>query len=178
MSASITIRAEGVAQVEARLAGLVRQFGDLTPLMDEIGMGLVTSTQFRFEDEQGPDGSKWKPSIRARETGGKTLTDDGFLKQITHNASATSVVVGSNLTYAAIHQFGFDGSISVPAHKRTITQAFGLKLKASKQVSVRAFDRNLNLPARPFLGLSVEDEADILEDFTKFAREAAPEIET
>ena len=62
MSASITIRAEGAALVEQRVAALVRQFGDLTPLMDNIGMGLVTSTQFRFEDEQAPDGSKWTPS--------------------------------------------------------------------------------------------------------------------
>ena len=34
-------------------------------LMDGIGEMMVSSTLQRFEDEEGPDGKAWKPSIRA-----------------------------------------------------------------------------------------------------------------
>lgn len=91
------------------LAALIRRAGDLFPLMDEIGGSLVTSTQRRFETGLGPGGQAWMPARR----GGRTLVDTGrLLASITHNADRRSVEIGSNVIYAATHQFGRD---AIPA---------------------------------------------------------------
>ena len=90
--------------------------------MDQIGAALEDSTHQRFADETGPDGVKWKPSRRAREDGGKTLTDTRRLENsTTHLAGRLSVEIGTNMIYAGIHQFG--GTItkyaaSMPVHRR------------------------------------------------------------
>ena len=99
---------------------------------DRIGAYLVTATLDRFDREQGPDGKPWQKSVRAMATGGLTLTDTGGLRgSITHNVAGDgrSVDVGSNLVYAAIHQFGG---------------------KAGRNKSV-------TLPARPYLGIDGRD---------------------
>lgn len=91
---------DGARAVLGRLLALG---ADLFPVMDEIGASLETSTRMRFETSIGPSGQPWKPSRRA----GKTLVDTGrLLASITHRADRTSVEVGSNVIYAAIHQFG------------------------------------------------------------------------
>jgi HK97 gp10 family phage protein len=65
---------------------------------------------------------------------------------------SVSGTVGTNVTYAARHEYGFTGTESVKAHLRTITQAFGRPLKeGSKQISVRAFSRKIDYPAHSFL---------------------------
>lgn len=62
--------------------------------------------------------------------------------------------VGSNVEYAAIHEFGGEGraSANVRAHTRQITQAFGRPLKKATTVSVKAFTRSQHwkIPARPY----------------------------
>lgn len=60
-------------------------------------------------------------------------------------------VVGTNVAYAARHEFGFHGTESVKAHLRTIKQAFGKRLKSPLAVQVRAHSRAVNYPARSFL---------------------------
>ena len=77
--------------------------------MDEIGRYLVVSTLRRFERERGPDGTPWLKSARAIADGGRTLTDTGRLRgSIAHTVidAGHAVEVGSNVDYAAIHQFG------------------------------------------------------------------------
>lgn len=130
-----------------RLAGMT---GDLTPLMDEIGSALVQSTQLRFETGTAPDGSRWLPSARAEAEGGQTLVKDGHLKDsISHNADADGVEWGSSRKYAAIHQYG--GDILPKSGKALVFQAG----------SGVVFARKVTMPARPYLGLSVEDEQEI-----------------
>ena len=43
-------------------------------VLNSIAEGLRTSTVERFTEEKTPEGTSWKPSIRAQEEGGKTLT--------------------------------------------------------------------------------------------------------
>lgn len=118
---------------------------DRTAVMTEIGEHLVSTTVARFRAQSGPDGTPWLPSGRAlsdtgraRERGkrgrGMTLIDQGHLRQsITYRASHDDVEVGSNLVYAAIHQFGGDAGRGQSVH----------------------------LPARPFLGITGDDRAEI-----------------
>ena len=128
-------------EVSAALDALIAKGGDLTPAMDEIGGAIVASTQLRFERGEDPDGNPWKPSIRALATGGKTLLDTGRLvSSIEHAAGPDYVDIGTNVIYAAIHQFGG---------------------KAGRGLAVE-------MPVRAYLGIDEDDRAeigDILADF-------------
>lgn len=118
------------------------KFGDSKKaLMASIGEALVSGTLKRFDAEEGPDGKKWQPSKRAAAESGKTLTNTARLrKSIDYAATASKVMVGSNVVYARIHQMGG---------------------KAGK-------GHKLTIPARPYLGVSKEDVEEvkaILADF-------------
>lgn len=131
---AIRVEVPNLGKVSARLQKLLSRLGDLTPVMDEIGAHLAQTTAERFESGTGPDGKKWKPSIRAQAQGGLTLVDSGRLRDsITWRAGRDSVEIGSNLIYAAIHQMGGE---------------------AGRNHSVK-------LPARPYLGVSAGDEREI-----------------
>jgi phage virion morphogenesis protein len=154
MSAAISITVRGDSLVEQRLAALAARAGNLFPLFDRIGLMLESTTIERFDDERDPDGAPWKPSIRARETGGKTLTDSARLKQsITYRAGSDQVEVGTNVRYAGIHQTG-----------GTIRGKSGpLKFK---------------LPGgRAFLGLSSEDREEVIALTEDYIAEDFPEID-
>jgi len=114
--------------------------------LDEIGGQLVTNTQDRFDVGVGPDGDVWEPSQRAIDQGGLTLKDDGNLSGgITHDATGSQLVWGSNEVYAAIHQFGGE----------------------------TGRNKALTLPARPYIGLDARDEQDIEDTFAVFFGSAA-----
>jgi phage virion morphogenesis protein len=133
VSLPVTVDQAAVADIGKRLDRLRGRVADMTPVYDEIGGSLVTSTLYRFEKGVGPDGSPWRPSIRALQTNGQTLVDSGHLRQsITHRAERDKVTIGSNRVYAAIHQFGG---------------------KAGRGGSA-------TMPARPFIGLSKDDTAE------------------
>lgn len=70
----------------------------------------------------------------------------------------TSIVasVGTNVRYAAIHEFGFNGTEQVKAHLRTIHQAFGRPI-AETTVQVSAHARHMVMPKRSFLRSALED---------------------
>lgn len=85
--------------------------------------------------------------------------------------------IGTNVAYAGVHEHGFDGEVTVRAHKRNIfrTHQTGggavfdmrtgrIKRTAKKQISllqgqatVRSFKRKMKMPARPFLAPAVAD---------------------
>jgi phage virion morphogenesis protein len=162
--AGIRISVEGEAAIEARLSLLAARFGDLTPLMEIIGMTLEVDAHDNFEGEHSPAGVPWPKSQRAIRDGGKTLQDTRRLfKSISYRADARSVEVGTNVIYGARHQYGFSGTERVASHKRTMRQVFGMRLASPIEVTVGAFDRKVNTPARPFLGMSADARADIMD---------------
>lgn len=124
---------------------LVDAGADTGPAFEEIGSALLTSTQQRFEDEQSPTGKSWKalsPATQDRPTsrnstrgGDHILRHKGLLAgSITYLASRNDVALGSNRVQAAIHQLGgTDDMAPGPA----------------------------GIPARPYLGVSREDEGEI-----------------
>lgn len=164
MGAQFIINTEGARKVERSLLGLQHGFGDLTPLMDSIGLTLEGSAIDRFEKEQAPDGTPWAPSIRAKEEGGKTLTDSSRLRSsITSNPSASSVEVGTNVIYGGAHQDG----ITITAKTER-----GLAFSLPGDLGFRRV-MQVELPARPFLGLSSDDEAELLAQTEDYAVDAA-----
>lgn len=162
MSAAIEIRTDGQQEIERRLVSIAAATGDLSPLLADFGMYLESSTIERFDTETAPDGSKWKASIRAKEEGGKTLTDSATLRRsIRHISNGDSVEIGSNLEYAGVHNFGFSGTVQVPGHVRETSTVFGRRLGGPIAFKVGPFARTMNIPQREFLGLSAEDETEL-----------------
>jgi phage virion morphogenesis protein len=131
-------------------------------LMRAIGVGLVMTTQARFDREEDPDGNAWAPLLPAyaaikrgpgilRESGMR----GGLQGSITFEAGHNTVTVGSNKIYAAIHQFG--GKI-VPKSAKALV----FKLGAGGGV-VRV--QSVTIPARPYLGFGAA-EIDMVLDVT------------
>lgn len=138
------------------LSEAIRRAGDLTPLMEQIGTVLEFSVSERFKNSVGPGGTPWPVSHRAREVGGKTLVDKGHLRDsISKEASARSVVIGTNMPYAHVHQFG--ALIEPKTVDEDATAKLAFRLPNGQFVMVD----QVEIPARPFLGFDDADAADI-----------------
>jgi len=149
--ASFQVRVDD-ARVRSALMQVIALGHDPAPIMQEIAAYGENSTLERFDSETGPDGKKWKQSLRARLTGGKTLTDKGHLRDsITSESGRDWAQWGSNKIYARIQQLG--GVIKPKSSKKL---RFRLANGGWRTVS------QVTLPARPYLGISHEDEAEIL----------------
>ena len=89
-----------------------------TDMHNEIGSGLRNLALDRFKAGKGPDGTPWEPSGRVKAIAaaskaarnrkrGKTLIETGRLRASIHwQADPSGVAVGTDVKYAAIHQFG------------------------------------------------------------------------
>jgi phage gpG-like protein len=79
--------------------------------------------------------------------------------------SGTSVVgiVGTNVKYAAAHEYGFDGTVTVKAHMRRLKSKARTELVGRKGESpngeafVRTHTRKLKLPERSFLRSALKE---------------------
>ena len=68
--------------------------------------------------------------------------------------------VGTNVEYAAFHEYGFTGTQSVREHMRTIRMAFGKPLKEPKKIVVGAHTRHVDYPGNSFLRTVLSDQRD------------------
>ncbi len=60
-----------------------------------------------FDTQTDPWGRPWKRSVRAELEGGETLSDTGRLRRsITYRVLPEGFSIGTNVKYAATHQFG------------------------------------------------------------------------
>lgn len=147
---AFTIKVED-AGVLAALRSLAGRLADPTPINEEIAALGESSTRLRFRTATGPDGTPWKPSLRATVSGGRTLTRDGHLSgSISARHGRDFAEWGVNRIYAAIHQFG-----------GTIRPKNGKALRFALAGGGFATVKSVTMPARPFLGLSDDDKADI-----------------
>lgn len=172
------------SNVQTTLDGLVRFGGDATGALKAIGARLVANTLMRFEQGRGPSSVPWKRSQRAEKQNGQTLIESGRLRtSITWRMpTPLSLEVGTNVAYAAIHQFG--GTIQQAARGGTLrfqgnrfakqrrrkdgTVAPPTKKQRDQQVQFKA--RTITMPARPFLGFDDQDSADTLAIITRHLR--------
>lgn len=147
---------------------------DTSGLMKPLGEYLLESTQRRFKDQVKPNGEKWKElderyARRKKRNKDKVLTLRGYLRSYIHYqvTGGDSVEVGSNQKYAAIHQFG--GEIDMPERQATVRYRSvagrvlfaGKKHKRATEKAVTIPVHFVKIPARPFLGLSAEDDREI-----------------
>jgi phage gpG-like protein len=131
---------------------------NFTGLHKEVGEYIVDATKERFRKGVAPDGTAWKESRRAKDTGGKTMMDTRRLyNSLTYRANASQVAVGTNVKYAVTHQPkdpNQDETVIEPKKAKVLRFQVSGKWVSKKQVKV---------PARPFLGLNVEDEKEIVQ---------------
>ncbi len=129
------------SKITKALQELQQATGNLSPANREIGEQLSESTKQRFSSGTGPDGQKWADNSQVtieRKGRNKPLVDSGTLMaeinyQIIDN---NTLEIGSPMEYAAMQQFG--------GTKDEFSHLWG------------------DIPARPFLGISSDDEAEIL----------------
>lgn len=68
--------------------------------------------------------------------------------------------VGTNLKYARIHEYGFQGAVAVKAHQRMMKVAWGKPVKAPHKIDVRAHVINMKMKARPFMQPALNEKRD------------------
>lgn len=147
MPGGVTLTLTGHEQAQAALGRLARSGRDLGPVLRAIGSHLENTTRRRFHTGASPAGASWKQSLRAKQQDGGTLVDTGRLRDsITSRAQGREVQVGTNVLYAAIHQFG---GVIRPKNK----QALHFPLPGGGFF----IGKKVTIPARPFLGLSAAD---------------------
>ena len=143
--AHLDIDVIGLGRVQRVLGRLSEASQDVDPILRDIGEHLLTSTKDRFSDEAGPDGRPWEaldPSYaadkaRKRPNAGKLVYDNFLRGTLAYVVSGGELALGTNLPYGARQHFGFVGPDSLG----------------------RIFDH----PARPWLGVSSDDETEIVE---------------
>jgi phage gpG-like protein len=78
-------------------------------------------------------------------------------QEVTQSGSVIKGIVGTNVSYARPHEYGFSGAVQVREHLRTITKVFGRPLANPVTQTVRAHTMNVNLPERSFLRSALKD---------------------
>lgn len=139
-----------------RLIKQLKKFKDIDVkgINSNIAESLRTSTLDRFKESRDPEGKKWKTSIRAASESGKTLVQTAQLRNsIRSKADKSGAAIGTNVKYAATHQFGDKRTIRAKSNK-------GLRFNISGHWVIKKKVK-VNIPARPFLGISKEDEEEI-----------------
>lgn len=138
-----------VTALQAAMDRLIAGLQDTTPLMHEVVFVMQDAVIENFEQGGRP---KWQ----AKKDGKPSyLQRTGRLKVINREYSATTATVGSNLVYAAIHQFGGTTKPHVirPRNKKALK--FNGKIRRSVN------HPGSKIPARPFLVLTDSDTDEI-----------------
>lgn len=173
-------------EVLASLNRVYEAVADPAPLFDDIGASMVVSTQENFIKETAPSGAKWQRHARStqrrRGAGAPILRERNLLFQsITHEATPAYARWGSGMAYAAIHQRG--GTITHYARSQKATFAKNRKgnyrfakhssrAKSRVTKNVTIGEHTVTIPARPYLGISDEDKAMIIQKSDAYVAKA------
>ena len=142
-------------EVQRGLNRLLRAAEDLSPAMREIAGHLVDAAEGSLERQESPAGAPWQPlaegtrAERRRKgygAGRPILERSGdLIRSVVGEHDAGSAAAGTNLVYAAIHQFG--GEAGMPPGPAAV-------------------------PARPFLGVDDDTREEILDTIRGYLRAA------
>lgn len=103
--------------------------------------------------------------VKANKLSGSVLkVRTGRLRNSVHYKTEKfgNLVVGTvdtNVKYAGVHEYGFNGSVAVKAHMRTIKEAFGKPI-TSRSITIGAFSRRMNMPERSFMRTALAEMKD------------------
>lgn len=168
---AITIEADGESAVMQALERLSAFDQSKSDLFGKIGNAVVSNIRNRWERGEGLEG-KWQLSGRVRREGGTTLRKNShLLDSMTYNVLSSGVEIGTNKTYGAIHHFG--GEIHYEARMRRtyfrqnqrtglVGNKFVRKARSNFMQENMGKAYKINMPRRPFLGLTESDEQEVL----------------
>lgn len=157
----IIIKMDGADAVRERLREISSRTSNLSGVLKSVGDRVVEQTKRRFESGgPAPDGTPWQPPKSPNPKRIRTLTVSGHLRDSIHYQmrGQSAVEIGTNRVYAAIHQLG--GRTS-PHIIRPLTKG-GLFWPGAKHPMKSVRHPGSVIPARPFLGLSRENSAEIV----------------
>lgn len=108
MAAAITVK--GVDEVRRRLDEIGQRARDTERYLRVAAEDLKTLVDDSFYGSRSPGGRQWEPldpSTVAKKGSSKPLIDTGALRNsITTRARRDAVLLGTNLPYAPVHQYG------------------------------------------------------------------------
>ncbi|MBI2278152.1 MAG: phage virion morphogenesis protein [Dechloromonas sp.] len=190
---SINLADQGLQQ---RLNEIIQKVGDMSPAMASIGELLSESTKVRFSTSTGPDGARWAPNapatllaklaeisgsfaaytnLKTRKEGRVRVGNKkGFFDgqgKITQKAvgalASKKPLVDTGLLQDTIrYQVSSDGSSVEIGTNRFSGEWDG-------GAAVHQFgSKDGDIPARPFLGLSSSDRADVLDILQHFLNQS------
>jgi len=154
--ASFSFDLKEVDAVRKMLANASLNAADRGRLLHDIGLELEESAKERFQIQKSPEGDSWKAlaqktrdyyfNLGEKKAGSRSiLVGEGTLRDSVTSevqGGAWSVLVGAAMEYAAVHQFGAE--ITPKSAKALFVPGYGMLKK-------------VNIPARPYLGVSSDD---------------------
>ena len=150
-----------LGQIEPALRRLEQAALNMRPVYADIGQELVNTTRRRFEVSEAPDGSKWEPNspvTLARLVGPSMRKKDGSLNKRgeARIASKRPLIGETRLLSTEIHDVVTATGVQVGSNK---VQAAMMHFGGTKAEFPHLWG---DIPARPFVGVSREDEREIL----------------
>ena len=147
--------------ITAYLVGDQQVLERLRALPDEINSDLLRAiTQLGIELQRDVQQDKLSGQVRSSRSGSLKSSID---LRVDQNGDAITANVFTESRYGGAQEYGFAGTVSVRASLRRIREAFGRPI-AEKTISVRAYDRRMDLPERSFLRSALEDMTSAIRD--------------
>ena len=144
----ITTNADDIAR---RLEAFSRHVDDVEPMLQDVGADWLSRVQMGFRMQRDPWGSRWKSLARStlqrrRGRSASILSDTARLKRsFSYRVSGGKMSLGSNVEYAATHQYGArKGSFGIAVIRRKLQG--GGRSKSYRQALPWG-----DIPARPML---------------------------
>jgi Bacteriophage HK97-gp10, putative tail-component len=147
--------------ITANLVGDEQALERLRALPEAVNSRLLRAlTQLGIELQRDVQQDKLSGQVLRSRTGSLKSSIDFRIDQ---SVGAITANVFSGSRYASVQEYGFAGMVSVRASLRRIREAFGRPI-AEKTISVRAYDRRMDLPERSFLRAALNDMTPTIRD--------------
>jgi phage virion morphogenesis protein len=112
----IKVDATGEEAIQDAIAGLEQRGRNLAAVFSDIGEYLQLEHDERFRKQLSPEGEQWtplSPRYRARKKRNKArilVLNDVLAGTLHYQATAESLMFGTDRIYGATHQFGREGA--------------------------------------------------------------------
>lgn len=135
-----------ISGLEQRLVQLVGSATKFKLPIKVISKMVLSDVQSNFAGGHSPDGVKWKALAHGRPRGGNPRplrNNDILMGSMNQKVTETEIIVGTNLQYAGVHQWG-----------GTITPKKGkfLAIPLTKDAQMAGSPRNFPRPLTPIIG--------------------------
>lgn len=156
-----------IGKIEVDLQNKINNLNNIDRVLERIAQDMKKETQLNFRKSTSPDGTKWQElspiTIAGRKKkSNKPLVDRGTLRRsIRATVEGNQAVIGTNLKYAGIHQFG--GTVKKDSgkknmywkhNKRTGSLKMVRKSKANFMTEHKMKKHSVSIPARPYMGIN------------------------